>query len=336
MICIEDLYGFRVRGLLVFGIGGGGDVVSAAMLAKAFERCGVRVYVGSIVWERFTVDPVPGPVELENLFNARRLGGHSCIIDESTYAVRGGRRFVPQAARVAKVLGTSVYVADIWGGVEGYKRGLREISDFLGVEACLAVDVGGDSIAIGDEEDLWSPLADSMGIAAFNSLENSVLAVHGPGSDGELSTNYVLMRISEICSMGGCLGARGMTRRDAEVLEMLLGEAYSEAGRIPLMAFRGEYGVKPIRDGTRKVEISVIQTLTFFLDVGTVYRASRMAQLVDNSVSLEEARRNLNRAGIYTEYDLGIDLRAHLDAGGSLSDAAEVRLRGIKRLSKVG
>jgi hypothetical protein len=81
-------------------------------------------------------------------------------------------------------------------------RALREIASVEGVDCIIGVDVGGDSLASGSEEELWSPLADWVELAAVARL-SGVLAAHSPGSDGELSQSYVISRIDKVAARGG-------------------------------------------------------------------------------------------------------------------------------------
>lgn len=82
----------------------------------------------------------------------------------------GSRVVVPQAVNAPRALNRPVYVVDMYSGVEGYVRALREIASVEGVDCIVGVDVGGDSLASGSEEELWSPLADWVELVAGNSL----------------------------------------------------------------------------------------------------------------------------------------------------------------------
>jgi hypothetical protein len=53
---------------LYLAIGGGGDVVMAAALAGDEA-------VGQIPWERYVVDPTPGPVPPDALRDVAKVGG---------------------------------------------------------------------------------------------------------------------------------------------------------------------------------------------------------------------------------------------------------------------
>ena len=331
MCWLEDVMGRSVEKTVFLGIGGGGDVVSAAVLALAARRCGVDSVVASIIWERYVIDPVPGPIGLGELVGARAIGGSSAIVTGSSYAVRGGRRIVPQAARVAGLLGEPVYVPEILGGYESYIAGLREIMDHVGADLVVGVDVGGDVLAVGDEEELWSPLADALGLAVLAHISPSLLAVHAPGGDGELPPGYVLERIGAVYAAGGGLGARGLTRSDIGVLEKLLGAAESEASRTPLEAYRRGRGSLAMRGGSRRVELSPLLTVTFFLDAAKAFSTTPLPGLVTGSSSIWEAMERLNRGGVYTELNLELDLREMGAGPRDLSAETIIRARRMGR-----
>jgi len=313
MICLLDLFKSMPKRILLFGVGGGGDVVSAAMLGLWLRRYGFKTFIGAVAWERFVIDPLPGPLPFNTFYNIKRISDNVIAVTKDTFVIRGSRKIKPQVAYVSEVINEYVYVIDLWSGVNGYRTGISKLIDYLGIDAIIIVDVGGDILATGNEDNLWSPLADSMGLACFNSFNNSVLAVHGLGADGELDPDYLLSRISLIAREGGLLGAKGLTLYEARLLEKILSKAISEASKIPLLAYKGFYGEYPVRKGTRQVYVTPLQTITFFLDIHIVYKHSPMASIIDNTDSLEEANSKLNSLGIYTEYNLEKDLLRHSD-----------------------
>ncbi|MCD6301279.1 MAG: DUF1152 domain-containing protein [Staphylothermus sp.] len=317
--------------ILVIGIGGGGDVISAAMLAYALRRVGYKTGIAAIVWERFVYDPIPGPVKLEELINLVEKQDYYAVINGETIAKRGDKYIEFQAANVSKALNENIVVLDLWRGVKGLVKGINKVIQNKGYTKVIGVDVGGDVLAEGAEENLWSPLADSMCLAALKHIPDSLLIVHSPGSDGELGQEYVLKRISMVAARKGYIGAYGMTREDAELLEKILKYAKSEASMMGLLAFKGFHGYKPIRLGTRKVLVNIIHTISFIMKADTVYQLSKPAQLVDNTQSLEEANTILNKHGIYTEYNLEIDLIRN-----GLMNKREINYNDVLKIRKLG
>jgi hypothetical protein len=221
----------------------------------------------------------------------------------------------------------------MYSGVEGYVKGLSSIISDVRVDLVIGVDVGGDVLASGFEDDLWSPLADWIGLAALSRL-NGIVAVHSPGSDGELSTNYLIKRIDEVAAKGGLLGVSSMCMHDALILEKILEYVDSEASRIPLLAYRGVRGKIPLRRGSRVVEISLFNTMTFYMNSNTVLDLVEPAKKLLYTKTLDEARFILNELGIYTELDLEEDLaKLKINPSELTSDVLlNVRSMGLKRL----
>ncbi len=321
----------RCRRALVVGVGGGGDVVSALHVALRLRRLGCRVSLGSVPWERWVVDPSPGPIGLEDLVNAYVAGGFA-MADGRTMACRLHGCFYPQASRLAGVLGEPVVLIPIDGGVEGFVEAVKDYTTYSGVDLLIGVDAGGDILARGYEDDLWSPLADQVALAglyrAMRELGLSVaVGVHGLGCDGELSREELMGILADLASKNGVLGFEGLSRWDEGLLEEALRAVKTEASRLPYEAFRGALGVRSIRRGTRSVRLDLFSAATIMVDVGKLYEASPMARRIAHTSSIWEAKEELNSMGIYTELDLELDI-ARLRG-----NPVEIRGMGRRRLS---
>ncbi len=327
--CFEEFV--KGRNVLVVGVGGGGDVVGAIHVMHWVKVLGARkCFLGSVVWERFVIDPEPGPVPLECLRNARVVDGYAIVTGES-YAVRGGRVFKPQAVNVAKALGIEVACFDASKGAVGLSRGFESFARDFGVDLIVGVDVGGDILASGDEDNLWSPLLDSVSLAAlYRCSVATATAVHCPGCDGELTPEQVLKRVSEVAARGGLLCVIGISRCCTGDLERALSEAVTEASRAGYSAFRGVYGTFEMRCGSRKLTITPLSTVTYVMDTEVVYSLSKLAQAVRDTSSIWEARDALNRLGVPTELDLEIELKA-----GCNENLNSVRKRILERLGRI-
>ncbi len=333
-----ELWGRKPSCVLVVATGGGGDSGSAALLAEAIARYGVRTVVAAVPWERYVRDPLPGPVPLSLFTGVEPVGEAAVRVAGCCGAWRGGRWIVPSACRAWEALGVRipVYLLEAWGGTASVARGVEEVASIHGCEEFIAFDVGGDILGCGCEEDLWSPLGDGLGLAALLRLGvGGLVAVHSPGADGELPEEAVLEYVRRAMRSGGYVWARGLSRSDVEVLEQLLSRVYTEAGRPALLAMRGERGRVSIRSGTRSLELNIVKTLTLFLDAGVVGRWSA-ARLIVGSNSLWEAKRLMNEAGVYTELDFEEDVveimrrTGRLPRGEELLKAKERRLRELK------
>ncbi|MEM0083061.1 MAG: DUF1152 domain-containing protein, partial [Candidatus Nezhaarchaeales archaeon] len=293
------------------------------------RKLGIKSHVASIIWERLPIDPIPGPVRFNEVVGSIRIGEHAMIVTKDSRALRGGRAIAFQAANVSKVLGEPVGVVDVASGCAGVKEGLKELSTYFGCDTILGVDVGGDVLATGFERELWSPLADFIGLAALKDLRDvqGVLAVHSPGSDGELSPEYILRRIALVAERGGYLGARGVTLEDIESLEKILEHVESEASRATLMAAKGAYGKVEIRSGSRTVYVTPLSLITFFLKPRIVAELNPLISELSSTRSIEEARRRLNKRGVYTELDLEEDAYKLMIEGREVSGEALKKLK---------
>lgn len=337
---LEEVWGWRPRCVLVVSTGGGGDAGSAAAYAEIIASRGARAVLAALPWERYVRDPCPGPVPLASFRGVEALGpGLARAAPSGCVAHRCGRVLEPAACAAAAALrgSAAVYLLDGWLGPLGLARGLEEAASLHGCEALLVFDVGGDVLACGCEEGLWSPLGDSLGLAAarHTSLWSSaVLAVHSPGADGELGEDEVLAYVARAASMGGYRWLRGIAWGEARVFEEALSRVYTEAGAVALEALRGGYGEKLIRGGTRRLRIDIFKAAAVFLDASTVYTWAA-ARHIERASSLDEARRLLNELGVYTELDLEEDIALLSSLRGAEPGpvlAAEARERGRRRL----
>lgn len=291
---------------LVIGVGGGGDVVGALASARFLEFCGLRFSLGGLSWERFVYDPIPGPRQLVEIENVRILHPHAWLVNGNTHT-HTGLRF--SETELAALYGWEILHVDINGGVAGAVAGLEAAVTALGVDLLVGIDVGGDSLAQGTEAGLRSPLADSIMLAALTELEQrgytTLWGVFGYGSDGELTTSEIERALARVAEAGGLLGAWALTPQVVSELEDVVEKVPTEASAIPLRCARGAWGEGRIRQDERRVRLTPLTTLTFYLSTSVVFRTlSRPAQAVALSTSLEDANEALHRLGIKSELDL--------------------------------
>ena len=71
---------------LVFGMGGGGDIIATIPTASLLKEFGYEVLHGSIVWDRYIVDPKPGPRAIEELENCEVVNETIAIANPETRA----------------------------------------------------------------------------------------------------------------------------------------------------------------------------------------------------------------------------------------------------------
>ena len=289
----------RAKKALLIGIGGGGDVIGCIPTASYLSMLGVEVLLGGLTWERRVVDPKPGPRRIEELENIRKVCEGVALANPRTRTTYG-TGFTESVA--SEVLGEEVLLLDINPGARGTARALAQAIDKLDIDLVVGIDVGGDSLARGDERGVQSPLADGIMLASLVELPvNSVLGVIGYGSDGELSLEELNRNVAELIARGALLGARGATRRDLEIMERIASATATEASRLVIEAGKGKYGAYKIRSGQRNVYLTPCALVTFYFSTKHVFEFSRIARLVAETRSLREADAILRGEGYLTE-----------------------------------
>jgi hypothetical protein len=303
MRSLEDIIRDADRSL-VLGIGGGGDVVGALAVGRFCEALGTEFVLGGVAWERFVIDPHPGPRSVDDIRGGRRLGEAALVADEGTTTPEG----VPfSEARMVGHLGRETVLIDVTGGPGAAAEGIAAASDAFACDLAIYVDVGGDVLAHGDEPGLASPLCDAVMLAAALEAADRIEAlgaVFGPGCDGELAPGEVLDRVGELAAAGAWMGTWGLTHPAASELEAAARLVPTEASLQAVRCARGETGEAEIRGGRRHVLLTPIGALTFFFDVPAASeRAAPLARAVAGAEDLERARDALAALGIRTELD---------------------------------
>jgi len=297
---------------LYLAIGGGGDVVMATALAGDEA-------VGQIPWERYVVDPHPGPVPPDALREVVKARDGLYLATPRSYVERGGRRFKTQGMCVAETLDRSVYLVD------PYRRPSELANALAGFGRVIGVDVGGDVLGVGCEETLGSPLADAYGLAVLAKLAEmgaeAELWVMSPGADGELDRDYVLQRAAVVAQAGGLIGVVGLTRREMDILSRLVESCVTEASAVALRAFRGEFGVSALRGGLRSVRVDLCAAMGIRLDPKAVLKINKAAQIIyERDAPIDLAADLLLAAGMPTEFHLEKLLTQGLSPGAAVEE----------------
>ena len=286
---------------LLIGMGGGGDIVSTLAVGDFFKLFDVECIYGGVVWERVTRDKKPGPMSIEEIDNCRIINDCLAWINpESNY--KGLKLIV---AQVAEFLGCNVVGVDITKGETNLTTSLKEFVEMEDIDLIVGVDAGGDSLARGYEKGLHSPLADAIMLSSLNKL-NSILAVVGFGSDGELTRDELELYLSDIAKRNGILGASLITRDFADYVANFVNDVYTTASRIPIIASQGFNGRVKVWDKAI-IDVSILNALIFYIDLKVVYELS-FAKVVEGTKSIDEANNRLHEIGIKTEYDHEIEV----------------------------
>ncbi len=291
---------------LVIGVGGGGDVAGALATARFLEFCGLQFVLAGLSWERRVFDPIPGPRRLSEVEDVRALHEYAWMANSSS-RTRTGVYFAE--SRMAAFLGREVLLVDINGGVKGVVEALETAMTEFQTDLLVGLDVGGDSLAEGTEPGLRSPLADSVMLAAFDELEQrgrrTLWGIFGYGSDGELSADEIEHALSKLTGAGGLLGAWSLTPKTAAELEEAIKTVLTEASAVPVQCFRGAWGETTIRGDYRRVKLTPLTAITFFVSTSILFRTLACpARAVAGSSSLEDANNALHAIGVKTELDL--------------------------------
>jgi hypothetical protein len=307
---LEDLCRASTHALVI-GVGGGGDVVGALATSRFLEFLGLRFTLGGLSWERIVYDPAPGPRKLSEVRNVAALHPFAWMANHNSQTDTGV--FFAES-HMAAAIGQDILLVDINGGVDGVVDALEKSMEHLKTDLLVGIDVGGDSLARGDEPGLRSPLADSIMLAAFAELEGRgrrvVWGVSGYGSDGELTVDEIEAALSKLDAAGGLLGAWGLTPKITTELEHVVQTVPTEASALPLECFRGASGRRAIRGGQRTLKMTPLATLTFFISASKLFDTlSCPARALRNSTSLEEANDALHAIGIRTELDFERELK---------------------------
>lgn len=287
---------------LVFGIGGGGDVVGAVPTARLLEAHGVETILGGVAWEPAPADPTVGPTGFEDMAGIERVSDTVAWASPET-RTSDGTRFAE--AGVAEVVDERPLIVDLTAGLDGMVDGLEAACDVLDVDLVVGTDSGGDALARGDEAGLRSPVTDALGLATLADLARpTMLGVFGYGSDGELTRGELEAGLARAAERDGLLGAWGLTPTVADELDALLEVVRTEASRLPVEAFRGGLGERSIRRGAVTVDLVPPAAVTFYFDPPAVIATSDTVPLVREARDLHAIEEAFAAAGLVTEFTL--------------------------------
>ncbi|RLF21285.1 MAG: hypothetical protein DRN15_00090 [Thermoprotei archaeon] len=300
---IEDLYEIlqRSRRVLLIGIGSGTDIIGTIPTMVFLEDVlGKEVLLGSILWDRLSIDPKIGPRTLDELVNVKRVSKYIGLLNGESITVDGVELSLVKASRILR---REVVGVDITGGVNGLAKSLHQLATKLNIDLIIGIDSGGDVLARGLEAGLSTPLSEAVCVASMiKSGVKSIVGVLGFGSDGELSLLDLIYNLSEIAKRGGVLGAIGMTKKAFTIMRKLIDEIPTEASKLPLLASEGKLGFTIVREG-RVVFLTYLSTITIFIDANILSKVSKPISSVLNTSSIDEANEELNKLGLFTELD---------------------------------
>ena len=278
------------------GAGGGGDAVGALLARRALGDTDHRPpLVTTCAWERLRIDPVPGPRARADFAGLGLVGDEPCEVLPGSDTVPPGRSVLP---RLAETSGARIFLHDFEGGAVGLANQLRRLSQALGVDRLVVLDVGGDVVARGSELGLRSPLADSLTVAAaLGTGISTTVAVLGPGADAEVPEADVLDLLESV----GAKSVGHVTPDDVRILTPILSWHPTEATALVAAGAKGIRGSVAMRRGRDPVPVTD-QTSHVWVVFDPTYASFPLADFLHRTTSLSEAE-NAMRAVSVNEID---------------------------------
>ncbi len=292
----------KIDRALLIGMGGGGDIVSTLAVGDFFKEFGIECLYGGVLWERISRDKKPGPLSIEEIDECKRI--NECLAYINSNSNYRGLKLI--ASQVSEFMGNDVIGVDITRGEKYLTESLKSFVKDEGIDLVVGVDAGGDSLARGNERNLHSPLADAIVLSTLKNL-NSILAVVGFGSDGELNREELEIYLSEIAGMDGVLGASLITRDFAEKVLNFVENVYTTASKIPIISSLGYHGKYKVWNKA-VIDVSILNALIFYVRTDIIYRLSKLPKAVEGTESILEANEKLHEIGIKTELDYELDV----------------------------
>jgi hypothetical protein len=279
----DDENGTRPAHALLLALGGGGDVLAAAMFAETLTTRGLSPVLVSVAWERFIKDPLPGPRSLGELSHVKMIGKHLAQASKHTAFPNGA--LTNQATLAGRVGIEKNYILDPHQGVVGLKEGLKGLRKLFNITEAWGIDVGGDLLAEKSSPQVRSPLADAMLLSALIGVfPEAKVAVFGMGVDGELPRRVWTSMVARHLRRRLVLEVRTLPMNGVEMVAGLLDDRLvdTEATAMIVRAYQGLHGRFLVRDAGSI--ISVDHTTL----CGFVYKANDVATKI-NELSLKVA-----------------------------------------------
>jgi hypothetical protein len=268
---------------LLVAAGGGGDALASLLVSRRLHADGEVPIVASYSWDRRILDPMPGPRLPNDFEGARRLTPCNVEITAESRLYSGG------SSTLSLLAGTTparFVLLDPSSGALGMRQQVIELVEHFSFTSVQLVDVGGDVVATGTEQELRSPLADALALATLADFPVPVrVFVAGPGLDGELAAPYVRSRC---IAHGGELFGR-LTTADVEPYLRALAQHPSEATTLLAASALGITGNAEIRDNADLVALNDDSADVYVLDASTAVAINKLAQELVTTRSMTDA-----------------------------------------------
>lgn len=278
---------------MIVACGGSGDLVTALSLVLSGARQDT-VVLATPVWERFALDPHPGPRDHHNIKKLARDKGGWRITQWTN--LPGGFSPLP---RFAAACGLPLMFLSLSHGVVGLTAQLDRIARSYGTSDVDLVDTGGDVLARGDEPGLVSPALDAALLAALANLPCATsVTCAGLGLDGELTEMELVRLIREIPPQSAdfvtCTLASEVYRRFSWFP--------SEASLMMLLAAMGCEGTVDVSDKGHPVVLDDRASVAYSFSLPMVAERSTLARVVAGCKSFTDLDAALQAQGSKSEY----------------------------------
>ncbi|MEU2251518.1 DUF1152 domain-containing protein [Streptomyces sp. NPDC019224] len=251
------------------------------------------------VWERFALDPRPGPRGPGDLIGLTDSPAGLQITSDTH--LPGGFSPLPALSAASQL---PVFYLSLAEGVVGLHRQLTSIVRWFEIDTVDLVDTGGDALARGDEPGLVSPALDALLIAAVTTLDcRTRLICAGLGTDGELSDREIHSLMVEI-------PAESQSRLDARQARSYYEQfswVPSEASLITLLSAIGLRGTVDVNDDCPPVRMDERTAVAYTFPLRPIAARSRYASAVAASTSFAQADERLRAIGARSEYRAELD-----------------------------
>ena len=301
----------KYKKALVIGIGGGADIVGTIPTKFFLESNGINCQLAGLPWERYSIDPFPGPRPFDQIINKVKINDSLCFAKKDT-KTKDGLSF--SESKVSGILKQRVVLINIFNSPNNIADDLYNYSIENKIDLIVGGDVGGDILAQGHEKGLASPLADSLMLTVLNKLNKKIetkIGVLGYGSDGELEQNELNESLGILGKNKGMIGSFGLNNDSYLLMKKIIKIVETDASRVPVLSFEGISGLYKIRRGRVEINIHPMSQITFYINTGVLYRKiSKSARLIRNATDIWDANRILLANKYRTELDF--EIKKHL------------------------
>ena len=301
----------KYKKALVIGIGGGADIVGTIPTKFFLESNGINCQLAGLPWERYSIDPFPGPRPFDQIINKVKINDSLCFAKKNT-KTKDGLSF--SESKLSGILKQRVVLINIFNSPNNIADDLYNYSIENKIDLTVGVDVGGDILAQGHEKGLASPLADSLMLTVLNKLNKKIetkIGVLGYGSDGELEQNELNESLGILGKNKGMIGSFGLNNDSYLLMKKIIKIVETDASRVPVLSFEGISGLYKIRRGRVEINIHPMSQITFYINTDILYRKiSKSARLIRNATDIWDANRILLANKYRTELDF--EIKKHL------------------------